>query len=76
MSGKNLALELNARILSASQNAGFLKFNISKTFGFSYKGDFLHAFTYLLKQQIDDIILHTWVQACPKRLLKLYYLNN
>ena len=48
MSGKNLALELNARILSANQNAGFLKFNISKTFGFSYKGDFLHAVTYLL----------------------------
>ena len=63
MSGKNLALELNARILSANQNAGFLKFNIT-------------YLTYLLKQQIDDIILHTWVQACPKRLLKLYYLNN
>ena len=36
-----------------------------------YKVDFLHAGTYLLKLQIDDVILYDWGQACPKRLLKL-----
>ena len=25
----------------------------------------LHAGTYLLKLQIDDVILHEWGQACP-----------
>ena len=33
MSGKNLVLELNAKIVSANQIAGFLNFNISKTIG-------------------------------------------
>ena len=33
MSGKNLVLELNAKILSANQIAGFLNFKISKTTG-------------------------------------------
>ena len=33
MSGKNLVLELNAKMLSANQIAGFLNFNISKTIG-------------------------------------------
>ena len=37
----------------------------------SYKIDFLHAGTYLLKLRIDDVILYGPVQACPKRLLKL-----
>ena len=31
MSGKNLVLELNAKILSANQIAEFLNFDISKT---------------------------------------------
>ena len=33
MSGKNIVLELNAKMLSANQIAGFLNFNISKTIG-------------------------------------------
>ena len=33
MSGKNVALKLNAKMLSANQSAGFLNFNISKTIG-------------------------------------------
>ena len=49
MSRKNLVLELNAKILSAKKIAEFLNFNISKTIGGSYKVDFLHADTYLLK---------------------------
>ena len=31
MSGENLALKLNAKMLLANQIAGFLDFNISKT---------------------------------------------
>ena len=56
MSGKNLALELNAKMLLANQIAGFLIFNISKTIR-GIKLTFLHAGTYLLKLQIDDVIL-------------------
>ena len=33
---------------------------------------FLHAGRYLLKPQLDDLILGERGQACPKRLLKLY----
>ena len=33
MSGKNLVLKLNAKMLSANQIAGFLNFSISKTIG-------------------------------------------
>ena len=33
MSGKNLVFELNAKMLSANQIAGFLNFDISKTIG-------------------------------------------
>ena len=33
MSGKTLVLQLNAKMLSANQIAGFLNFNISKTIG-------------------------------------------
>ena len=33
MSGKNLDLELNGKMLSANQIAGFLNYNISKTTG-------------------------------------------
>ena len=35
--------------------------------------DILHAGTYLLKLQIDDVILHKWGQACsgtPKEAFK------
>ena len=46
-----------------------LKLDIAKTIG-CIKLIFLHAGTYLLKLQIDDVILHKWSQACPKRLLK------
>ena len=73
MSGKNLVLKLNAKMLSANQTAGFLNFNISKTIG-GIK-IFLHAGTFLLKLQIDDVILGGRGQACqtcPKRL----YLEN
>ena len=67
MSVKNLVLKLNSKIFSANQIAGFLNFNISKTIGgIKYKVDFLHAGTYLVKVQIDDVILHEWDQACPK----------
>ena len=48
---------LNAKLLSANQIAGFLSFNISKKY-WRYKGYILHAATYLLKLQIDDVILH------------------
>ena len=73
MSGKNLVLKLNAKMLSANQIAGFLNFSISKTTG-GMKLIFLHGGTYLLKLQIDDVILVERSQAsprCPKRLLKL-----
>ena len=33
MSGKNLVIELNGRMLSSNQIAGFLDFDISKTVG-------------------------------------------
>ena len=33
-----------------------------------YKVDFLYAGIYLLKLQIDDVILHEWGQACPGML--------
>ena len=48
----------------AYQIAGFLNFNISKTIGF-IKFNFLHAVKYLLKLQIDDVILDGHGQACP-----------
>ena len=48
-------IELNAKMLSPNQIAGFLNFNISKTIK-SYKVDFLHAGAYLIKLQIDVIL--------------------
>ena len=60
MSGKNLVLKLNAVMLLANQVAGFLNFNIPNTIG-----------GIKLKLKIDDVILHEWGQACPKRLWKL-----
>ena len=84
MSGKYLVLKLNAKMLLASQIAGFSNFDISKIIGgikltfcmqvknyWRYKADFLHPGTYLLKLQIDDEIFGGYGQACPKRLLKL-----
>ena len=56
----------------ANQIAGFLNFNISKTIG-RCKNDFLHAGTYMLKLQIDDVILGGCGQAClgmPKEAIK------
>ena len=64
MSGKNLVLKLNAKMLSANQIAGFLNFSISKTTG-GMKLIFLHGGTYLLKLQIDDVILVECSQASP-----------
>ena len=55
-------------MLLANQITGFLSCNIS-TIGV-IKLIFLHAFTYMLKLQIDDMILGGRAQACPKRLLK------
>ena len=51
-------------MLSPNQIAGFLNFNISKTIG-SIKFIFLHAGTYLLKLQIDNVIWSGNDQACP-----------
>ena len=51
-------------MLSANHIAGFLNFNISKTFG-GIKLIFLHAGKYLLTLQIDDVILDGRGQACP-----------
>ena len=53
MSGKNLVVELNAKMLSANQIVGFINFNISKTI----EGIKLYAGTYILKLQIVDVIL-------------------
>ena len=61
MSGKNLVLELNTKMLLANQIAGFLNLNNY----WSYEVDFLHAGTYLLKLQIDYVILGRHSQACP-----------
>ena len=72
MSGKNLVVKLNAKMISANQIAGFLNFNISKTIG-GIKLIFLYAGTYLLKLQIDDVILQEWGQASlgmPKEAIK------
>ena len=63
MSGKNLALKLNAEMFSANQITGFLSFNISKTIGV-IKLISLHAGTYLLNLQIDDVTLGECGQAC------------
>ena len=67
--------QVNAKMLSANQIAGFLKNNwrYLKS-NWRYKVDFLHAGTYLLKLQMlmwfwDDVV--RLAQACPKRLLKL-----
>ena len=65
MSGKNLVLELNTKMPSANQIAGFLNLNISKTIG-SIKLIFWIQ-VHICYQQIDDLILHEWGQACPKR---------
>ena len=64
MPGKNLALELNAKELSANQIARFLNSNISKLLEVQ-SWLFLHAGTYLLKLQIDDLILGGRVQVYP-----------
>ena len=58
MSGKNLVLGLNAKILLANQISGFLNFNISCA-------KQVHAVTYLLKLQNDDVILHELGHAWP-----------
>ena len=60
-------------MLLANQITGFLSCNISKTIGV-IKLIFLHAFTYMLKLQIDDMILGGRGQACPgmpKKAIKI-----
>ena len=61
---KMVDLNLNAKMLLANQIAGFLNFNILKTIG-GVKLIFLHTGTYLLKLQIDDVILGGDGQPCP-----------
>ena len=64
MSGKNLFLELNAKMSLANQIARFLNFNISKTIG-----DIKFIFymqVHILKLQIDVVVLGGHGQACPK----------
>ena len=57
MSGKNLVLELNVKMLSASQIAGFLNFNMCV--------HIMYVCTYLLKLQIDGAIIGGHGQAFP-----------
>ena len=54
MRGKSLILKLNAKMLSATHLKNY----------WSYKVDFLHASTYLLKLEIDNVILDGHAQAC------------
>ena len=63
MSRKNLILKLIAKMLSANQEAGFLNYYL-KNYQ-RYKVDFLHAGAYLLKLQIDNVIVGGCGQACP-----------
>ena len=64
MSGKYLVLELNAKMLSANQLAGFLNFNISKTIG-GIK--LIFACRYIsIKLQIDVGILNEWVRHAQR----------
>ena len=67
MSRKNLVLKLNTKILSV--NAAFLNF---KNY-WSYKVDFLHTGTNMLRLQIDGLILagrgHT-SPGMPKEAIK------
>ena len=58
MSGKNLFVELNAKLLSANHVMGLLNFIISKTIG-SIK------LTFCMQVHINDVILDEWVQAYP-----------
>ena len=67
MSGKNLVLKLNAKMLSVNQTTGFLNFNISKTIG-GIKQIFFCAGAYLLKLQIDGVIFGGHCQACQGML--------
>ena len=54
---------LNAKMFSANHIAGFLNFNVSKN-NWSYKTDLFNAGTYLLKLQIDEILVGCG-QSCP-----------
>ena len=56
--------------LLANQIAGYLNSN-SITIE-CIKLIFLHAGTYLLKLEIDDVILHEWGQACPQHVKRSY----
>ena len=59
MSGKNLVLKLNAKMLWANQIALFLNFNISKTIGDIKLIIYIRYISIkILKLQIDGVILH------------------
>ena len=58
MSVKNLVLELNAKMLSSNQIAGFLNFNISKTIG-----DI--KLIFCMQVHIDDVFLGGRGQSYP-----------
>ena len=60
-------------MLSTNQIAEFLNFDILNIIIWSYKVDFFQAGTYLLKLQIDDVILGGRGQSClglPKKAIK------
>lgn len=60
MSGKNLVIELNAKMFSVNQTAGFLNFNTWKTIG-----GIKLIFCCISIKSIGYVILHEWDQACP-----------
>ena len=69
MHEKNMILKLNVKMLSTNQIAGFLNFYYLKNY-WKWKVDFLYAGTYLLKVQMDKVVLGGCGQACPGMLKK------
>ena len=65
MSGKNLVLKLNAKMLSANHIAEFLNFNISKTIGGITLVFACKCISIKATNQIDDVISHEWGQGSP-----------
>ena len=55
---------VKCKMLFANETAGFLDFNYLKNY-WRYKVDFLYAGTYLLKLQINNVILGGHDQLCP-----------
>ena len=69
MSGKNLILKLNIKLILTNEITGFLKFNISKAIRVT-KWIFFTCMYISIKDTNDDVILGGHAQTCPKRLLK------